>query len=73
MKKEELLDLISVTEAAKLRGVTRQAILDLISRGKIQAVEVGGRRFVRRSEVRSYKPSKGGRPKHASKKKAAKD
>lgn len=62
MKKEELLDLITQTEAAKLRGVTSEAISDLIRRGRLKIVEVGGRKFLRRSEVLGFEPQKGGRP-----------
>lgn len=62
MKREELLDLITVTEAAKLRGVTQQAISDLIKRGRIHPVEIAGKRLLRRSEVTKFKPEKGGRP-----------
>lgn len=54
-------DLISIAEAARLRGVTHGAIRSLIDRGRLRAVEVGGRRFVVRGEVRAFKPEKGGR------------
>lgn len=60
--KKAVDDLISVADAARLRGVTHGAIRDLIDRGRLSAVEVGGRRFVSRSEVRAFEPSKGGRP-----------
>jgi excisionase family DNA binding protein len=62
MVKEDLGNLISQKEAAELRGVTLAAISDLINRGRLQSVEVGGRRYVRRTEVVSFKPGKGGRP-----------
>jgi excisionase family DNA binding protein len=62
MKKEELLDLISQTEAARLRGVSPEAIADLIRRGRLSPVDVGGKRFLRRSEVESFEKQKGGRP-----------
>lgn len=62
MKKEELLDLITQSEAARLRNVSPEAIADLIRRGRLTAIEVGGRKFLRRSEVVDYKPLKGGRP-----------
>jgi len=73
MRREELLDLISISDAARLRNVSHQAILDLMKRGKLVHVEVGGRKFLRRSEVENYEPSKGGRPaKKATAKKAPK-
>lgn len=62
MKKEELLDLITTTKAAELRGVTQQAITDLIRRGRLQTVEIAGKRLLRRSEVLAFKKEKGGRP-----------
>lgn len=62
MVKEELGNLISQKEAAEMRGVSLAAISDLIKRGKLTAVEVGGRKFLRRREVVNYEPSKGGRP-----------
>ena len=62
MAKEDLSNLISQKEAAELRGVTLAAISDLINRGRLESVEVGGRRYVRRTEVLDFKPGKGGRP-----------
>ena len=62
MKKEELLDLITQSEAAKLRGVSPEAIADLVRRGRLTPVEVGGRKFLRRSEVVNFESLAGGRP-----------
>ncbi len=62
MKKEELLDLITLSEAAELRGVSQQAISDLIRRARLHVVEIAGRKFLRRSEVVKFQPAKGGRP-----------
>ena len=56
-------DWITLTTAAKMRGVTRQAISRLVQRGNLGVVEIDGQRFVRRSEVARYKPRVGGRPK----------
>lgn len=55
-------ELISQTEAARLRGVSTSAISDLIKRGRLHPVEVGGHRLLRRTEVMNFTPSKGGRP-----------
>lgn len=55
-------DLISQAEAARLRGVTRAAIQDLVRRGKIRSVEIGGRSLVYRSEVVGYEKGEPGRP-----------
>jgi excisionase family DNA binding protein len=60
-----LTDLISLTQAANLRGVSMQAIQDLIRRGRLEAVEVAGRRLLRRSDVVNFKPEVGGRGRKA--------
>ena len=57
-----LEDLITQAEAARMRGVSREAIYGLVARGKLSIVEIGGQKFVRRSEVESYIPESGGRP-----------
>lgn len=69
-KKEEketndMADLISQAEAARLRGVTRAAIQDLVRRERIRSVNVGGRSLVYRSEIESYEQGSPGRPKKA--------
>jgi excisionase family DNA binding protein len=61
-RKSQLSDLMSIADAARLRGVTHGAIRDLIGRGRLSTLEIGGRRFVSRSEVETFEPSKGGRP-----------
>jgi excisionase family DNA binding protein len=55
-------DLISQAEAARIRNVSREAIYGLVARGKLHVTEIGGQKFVRRSEVESYSPEIGGRP-----------
>jgi excisionase family DNA binding protein len=55
-------DLISISEASRIRGVSHTAIQDLIKREKISFVEIGGRRFVSRSEVEKFQPESIGRP-----------
>lgn len=68
-KKQDVDDLVSISEAARIRGVTPQAIDDLLRREKLTAVVVAGRRLLRRSDVESFEPgrdaqkSKGGRKK----------
>jgi excisionase family DNA binding protein len=61
----EMVDLISQSEAARLRGVTRAAIQDLVRRGRIKSVNVGGRALVYRSEVVNYEQGEPGRPRKA--------
>lgn len=58
-----LEDWVSQAEAARLRGVSRQAVSNLIRRGKLNTLTVGGQKFVRREEVLNFNPSKAGRPK----------
>ncbi len=55
-------DLITQAEAARLREVTAEAINDLIKRGKLDVFEVAGQKLLRRDDVISYRPGKGGRP-----------
>lgn len=53
---------VSQAEAAELRGVSRQAINELVRKNRFETLEVGGRKLVRREEVINYEPKKGGRP-----------
>lgn len=66
-------DLISQSEAARLRGVTKQAIANLVKRGRLRVVEIAGRALVYRSEVESFiaQPKTGRPPKTATKKKSS--
>lgn len=57
-----LNDLISQAEAARLRGVSRQAISNLVRRGKLKTYDVAGRQLLRKSEVMNYEMKPGGRP-----------
>lgn len=61
-KVKEFLDLITLGEAAKLRGVTRAAISYLISKGRIESKTLFGRVLVNRNDVINYKPLPAGRP-----------
>ncbi len=58
----KLEDLISFADAARLRGVSRQSITKLVAKGRFNPVSIGGREFLNRMEVESYKPLKAGRP-----------
>jgi hypothetical protein len=60
---DDLTDLISQAEAARLRKVTRAAISDLIKRGRFRSITVGGRELVYRSEIVNFKKKPAGRPK----------
>jgi hypothetical protein len=56
-------DFITQAEAARLRGVSRAAISDLVKRRKLKVKKVGAVQFLSRREVLSYEPNAGGRPK----------
>ena len=58
----KLEDLVTQAEAARIRGVSREAIYGLVARGKLKAVEIGGQKFLSRSAVKNYSPEVGGRP-----------
>lgn len=53
---------ITKAEAARVRGVTRQAIAKLVSKGKLTTLEIAGQKLLKRAEVEAYKPEPGGRP-----------
>lgn len=59
-------DWISQVEAARIRGVSKQAIAKLIARKRLSAREIGGRMLVRRSEVEAFVPMPIGRPRKKS-------
>lgn len=55
-----LSDLISQAEAARIRGVSRAAIRDLIRRERLRSVSIGGRELVYRSEVEAFEKERPG-------------
>ena len=64
---------ISQAEAARIRGVSKQAIADLIKRGRLSKTTVAGRTLVLRPEVEAFtaKPKLGRPPKKIAGKEAA--
>lgn len=54
-------DLISQADAAKLRGVSRASINELVTRGRLNTIEIGGKPYLYRKEVLAFEPDKGGR------------
>ena len=65
-KKKEIfnpLEWISPAEAARVRGVSRQAITKLIQKGRLTILSVAGRKLVRKDEVETFVPLVSGRPK----------
>ena len=67
MKEGSEGELIRIAEAAKLRGVSYDAILKLVRRGKLRAERIYGVLLVYRDEVLAYKPVLTGRPKGSKK------
>ena len=55
-------DWISQAEAARIRGVSRQAISRLIKKGRFHLWKIGGKVLLKRSEVKAYEPEQAGRP-----------
>jgi len=62
----DLKDLITQKEAAEIRGVSVQAINDLVRRGRLKTVTIAGRKCLSRSEVEKFEPKQAGRPKKKS-------
>ena len=56
-------DWISQSEAARLRGVSRQAISKLVRTGRLASIVIGGHTLVSRAEVVAFQPRAAGRPK----------
>lgn len=64
--------LISQADAAQLRGVSRASINELIKRGRLQTVDIAGKKLLLRREVESFVAQKGGRPAKRAQQKAVK-
>jgi excisionase family DNA binding protein len=55
------IDLLSISQAAAMLGVTRQAVLELVQRGRIPAAKVGFAYVLKRQNVVSYQWQKAAR------------
>ena len=53
---------VSQSEAARIRGVTPQAIENLMKKGRFRTLRIGGKVLLDRREVENYKPKRTGRP-----------
>jgi hypothetical protein len=53
---------VSQSEAARLRGVTPQAIGRLVKKGRFRTLLIAGKVLLDRREVENYKPMPTGRP-----------
>lgn len=58
-------DLISIADAARLRGVSHSAMRGLMDRGRLHVQTIAGRRFLLRNDVLSFEPERGGRGRKA--------
>lgn len=63
MPQPDFTEWISQAEAARIRGVTRQAIARLVAAGRLPSLLVGGRALVKRKDVMEFVPNPAGRPK----------
>lgn len=55
---------VSQAEAARMRGVSRQAIARLINKGRFKVLKIGGKVLLRRLDVKAYEPKGAGRPRN---------
>jgi excisionase family DNA binding protein len=67
--KEKLVEdkWISQAEAARIRGVSPQAIGRLLNKGRFRTLQIGGRVLLDRRDVENYKPKRTGRPRKTKK------
>lgn len=56
-----LKELMTVTDAANLRGVSRAAMHELVQRGRLRSEKMFGRVLVYRSDVEAFEREKPGR------------
>jgi len=52
---------VNQAEAARIRGVSRQAIRRLVLKGRFSTVEIGGNILVNKTEVEQFRPAPSGR------------
>ncbi|MGB7923434.1 MAG: hypothetical protein WCF57_09335 [Pyrinomonadaceae bacterium] len=55
----DMNDLITLQEAAKIRGRTLSAITELVRRGRLRAYEKFGRKLLSRREVKTLEDKRG--------------
>lgn len=56
-------DWISQADAARIRGVSRQAIAKLVRTKRLRTMEIGGHVLIRREDILDFHRKKAGRPK----------
>jgi excisionase family DNA binding protein len=55
-------DWVSQADAARIRGVSRQAISRLIKKGRLQVLKIAGKVLLNRAEIEAFVPEQPGRP-----------
>jgi excisionase family DNA binding protein len=60
--RSDLANWISQAEAARLQGVSRQAIHKLVQSGRLRTMRIGGHVLVNREDVERFRPQVAGRP-----------
>ena len=55
-KNSDISTWISQSEAARLRGVSREAIYNLVKKNRLKTLKTGGKTLVNRIEVENYRP-----------------
>ena len=65
-------DLLTVGEAAELRGVTHQSISYLVKMGRVRTVTIRGRTHIYRKDIEEFTPGKPGPQAKATAKKRTK-
>ena len=55
-------DWVSIPQAAKLHGKSRQAMEKLIKKGRFRTLFIGGHTLVFRHDIEQFKPAPAGRP-----------
>jgi predicted DNA-binding protein YlxM (UPF0122 family) len=62
IKSDKTADFISLSEAAKIRKCSHQAISELVKKGRFKTFMISGHVHLSRKEVMSYEPVNTGRP-----------
>jgi excisionase family DNA binding protein len=56
----KISECLTVTQAAELRGISRQAVLESIGRGTLKATKVGNQWLISRKDLERFVPHPGG-------------
>jgi excisionase family DNA binding protein len=59
----DITQYLTVTQVADERGISRQAVLESISRGTLKATKVGNQWLIQKKDLERFVPHPGGKPK----------